>query len=96
MERTSLNQKIAYCQQHGTLKTYSKTEAVQHFTDIYSSNFKEELPGHIDGVMAAYEAGKYLCSFVAHPDHEERFDTVYQLNTLGNFVRDIVYFMLTD
>ena len=95
MKRTSLDQKIAYCQQRGTLKTYSEAEAVQHFTDIYSTNFREELPGHIDGVLAAYEVGKYLCSFVV-PSHEERFDTVFQLNTLGNFVRDIVYFMLTD
>ena len=94
MKRTSLDQKIAYCQKRGALKTYSEAEAVQHFTDIYSLDFKERLPDHIDDVIAAYEAGKYLCSFVVYDD--QQFETVYQLNTLGDFVRDIVYFMLTD
>lgn len=89
MERLSLDQKIAYCQKFGTLKTLTENEALSHFTDYYDE-------GKIDGIIATYEAGKYCCSFIVDPKHDERFDTVYQINTLGGFVRDIVYFMLTD
>lgn len=96
MKRVSLQKKIDHCQKIGTLKTYTLEEAIGHFTKNCTPHFVEELSGLLYGVMAAYEKGKYLCGFVVHPDNEERFDTVYQLNTLPNFIKDIVYFMITD
>ena len=95
MKRLSLQKKIDYCQRFGTLKTYSIDEAIDYFTNLYKDS-EEELSGKIDGAMAMYEQGKCLCGFVVSPNLDERFDNVYQINTLPNFVKDIVYYMLKE
>jgi len=91
----SLAQKINYCMQYGTLKTYTLEEAQDFYRSLRYD--LEDLNGILNDIIASYkERGRYLCSFTVHPEHEERFETVYQLNNFPTFVSEVVYFMLTE
>jgi hypothetical protein len=80
-KRISLADKIQFCMKYGTLKTYSETEAIAHFCEYYNE-------GEIDGIIASYEAGKYLSGFIANSEYNE---TIYQIGNFPFFVKEVVY-----
>ena len=94
MKRVSLQQKIEVCQRYGTLKTYTLSEAIEHYNLVFSYS-DEEMNEKRDGLIASYDEGKYLCGFISNNDCLD-FDTVYQIGNLPFFVKELIYWMIEE
>ena len=83
MKKKSLDKKIAFCQQYGSIKTLSLKEAKEFYRGI-------GLDDDIPLLLARYKMDKYLIGFIANPEFEN-VETVYQISTVGHFVRNLLY-----
>lgn len=80
--RKSLHQKLDYCVQHGTLKTFSKEEALTNWL------------GGEQEIDKYYDKGKVLCHFDFFDKEIE--STISQLNSPSKFITELIYPILTE
>jgi hypothetical protein len=93
MKRVSLTQKIDKCLKYGTIRTYSLEDAIQCYAKTSSDNKSLDLDKK--NVRKAYKDGKVLCDWTPF-DRDADFTRIMQLNTLPNFIKDIIIFEVTQ
>ena len=94
MKRLSLAQKINECLKHGTIRTYQRKDARNRLAECYGDTF-EGFEDEVKKSMEGYENGKVLCYFKAN-DPDADLLSVLQTNTIPNFIKDVVYLMVSE
>ena len=95
MKRKSLQFKLREIAKIGTLRTYSRDEALKFYREGYREDpeFVEKM---VKKVRDAYDRELILCSFVAYEKSDVEVLQVHQLTkSLSDFVINVVYFLIS-
>ena len=96
MKRKSLQFKLQEIAKVGTLRTYSRNEALKFYREGYREDpeFVEEM---VVKVRDAYDRGLILCSFFTYEKSDIGDLQVHQLTqSLAFFVINVVYFLINS
>lgn len=93
MTRKSFQHKLRVVNQNGTLRTYSREEAITYYMITFAQD-KETREELVRSTNKAYDRNLILCHYKAYPHLEEQQDIpeVLQLTTsLVDFVDNIAF-----
>jgi hypothetical protein len=93
MKRKSLKFKMQEIAKIGTLRTYSREEALEYCVKEYSFDV-EFMNKQIEETKDSYDRGLILCLFTAYPEKANSLNTAYisqRSKSLAEFVDHIAY-----
>lgn len=90
MKRRSLQTKLQEIAKVGTLRTYSRDEAMAYFRNGFRED-PEYLEKQLPYIRDAYDRGLILCSYEAYEKSDTPVEVNQITNSLAEFVLNIVY-----